>query len=57
MSKIGTATNHTIAPWSIAGSERRMPAIRAATHPPATNAKNAPPMLKTNVMSRIFFQS
>src|SRR6185436_9076930 len=56
-SSSGIATSQTIAPCKIAGSERRMPATRPAAHPPATNAKNAPPMLKTRVTSRIFFQS
>jgi len=46
---IGTAMSHTTAPCSMAGSARRKPAIRAATQPPTTNAKNAPPTLREAV--------
>src|SRR5207248_2536867 len=55
-SSIGTVNSQTTPPCSIAGSARRSPAIRAATQPPTTKAKNEPPMLKMVVMIRTFFQ-
>src|SRR2546428_6252074 len=53
---MGRVISHAIAPWSTAGSARRKSAIRAATQPPTTKAKNAPPMLKMSVINRTFFQ-
>src|SRR2546426_3891079 len=38
-----------MAPWSMAGSARRMPAIRAATQPPRTNDRKEPNTLNANV--------
>src|SRR5258705_6942410 len=55
-SRIGIVTSHAIAPCSMAGSARRTPVMRAATQPPTTKAKNAPPMLKIDVRIRTFRQ-
>jgi hypothetical protein len=51
-SSIGIVTSQAITPCRMAGSARRIPGMRAATQPPTTKAKKAPPMLKIDVRIR-----
>src|SRR6266403_1421672 len=49
---MGRVTSQATTPCRIAGSARRALTKRAATQPPTTNAKKAPPTLKMVVIRR-----